>query len=380
MGNETKPFYSPGLENVAASESAISFIDPQGKLYYRGYDVAELTTNASFEEVAWLLWHGELPTMTELASLSRQLAAERHLPAAVLHALRLLPPGARAMDCLRTGLSMLASFESELDDRSPEANVRKSARLLAKAGCLVAESWRIAHGQELVPPSTSLNHAGNLLYQLSGEVPDLLCAEVMDTLMVLHADHEFNASTFAARVTASTLADMPAAVTSAVATLKGSLHGGANEQAMKLLREIGSPDRVEAWVKGRLARQEAIPGFGHRVYACTDARVPILRQLAQQLCSRFGQERWVDICTRLEEVMEHEARSYANVDLYAAPVLFLLGVPPELNTAIFACSRMAGWCAHIMEQQSQNQLIRPVSLYRGPERRPYPTNIRCSAA
>ncbi len=380
MARDINQSYSPGLQGIIAGESAISRVDPKPGLIYRGYDIHELARHANFEEVVWLLLHGELPTMAQLSTLSRQLANERYLPPEVLNLLRLLPHGTHPMDGLRTGVSMLAAFDADLKDLSPEANLRKSLRLIPKVARLVADGWRIAHSQDLLPPQTSLTHAGNFLYQINGEVPDMLCMEAIDTVFVLYADHGFNASTFSARVTASSLADLYAAVTTAIGTLKGRLHGGANQQAMEMLREIGSPDQAETWVKARLARQEKIPGFGHRVYRKGDARVPLMRELAQQLGERFGQERWAAICVRLEDVLEREKGLYANVDLYAAPVLYLLGVPPELDTAVFACARVAGWCAHIIEQQAQNRLIRPKSRYLGPAPRPYPVKVKKTAA
>jgi 2-methylcitrate synthase/citrate synthase II len=380
MAGETKLSYSPGLEGVIAGESSISRVDPRAGLIYRGYDIQDLATHANFEEVVYLLLYGELPSMAELAALSRQLAEERHPPAALLSMLRHLPPATHPMDSLRTGVSMLAPFDPDLNDHSHEANLRKARRLIAKVSSLITNGWRIADGQELLPPKDDLTHAGNFLYQICGDVPDMWCMEVLDTVLVLYADHDFNASTFSARVTASTLADMYAAITSAVGTLAGPLHGGANEASMNMLREIGSPDRAEAWVKERLAHKKKIMGFGHRVYEKGDARVPVMRELARQLGARFGQERWSEICARLEEVMEHEKQLYANLDLYAAPVLYLLGIPSELNTPVFACARVAGWCAHVLEQQDHNRLIRPRSLYTGPAPRAYPVGLKQSAA
>ncbi len=380
MATEKKPAYSPGLQDVVAGETAISSVSPEPALIYRGYEIEDLARNANFEEVVWLLLKGELPTMGQLAGLSRDLAEQRHLPAAVLEMLRLMPANAHPMDNLRTGISMLAAFDPDLQDHSPAANFRKALRLIARTSRVVTDGWRIAHDQELLPPDRDLSHAGNFLLQLTGEAPDMVCVEALDTVLVVYADHGFNASTFSARVTASTLAHPYAAVTTAVGTLKGPLHGGANEQALMTLREIGSPDRVEDWVKARLARKEKVMGFGHRVYQKGDARVPVLRDLACDLGRRFGQEQWADICATLEQVMESEKGLYANLDLYAAPVLYLLGVPPELNTAVFASARVAGWCAHILEQQEHNRLIRPRSQYTGPERRKYPATGRQHAA
>ncbi len=380
MATEKEQSYSPGLEGVIAGESAISRVDPEAGLIYRGYDIADLAVHASYEEVVWLLLHGELPTTTQLAGLSRELAEERSLPAAVVGLLRLMPPTAHPMDSLRTGVSMLAAFDPDLDDNEPAANLRKAVRIIAKASSVISTGWRLAQGEELLPPQNSLTHAGNFLYQIYGDVPELWRMEIMDTVLVLYADHEFNASTFAARVTASTLADIYAAITTALGTLKGPLHGGANEESMKMLREIGSPDRAESWVKAKLARKEKIMGFGHRVYRQGDARVPVMRELARELGRRFGQERWAEICEQLEEVMRREKDLCANLDLYAAPVFYLLDIPSKLNTPIFACARVAGWCAHVLEQQAHNRLIRPRSLYVGPPRREYQAGLKQSAA
>ncbi len=372
MSAETRPpAYSPGLEGVIAGESAVCWVDPNAGLLYRGYDIHELATQGSFEEVVWLLLRGELPSQEQLADFARELAAARPLPPPVIQMLRLLPPRTHPMDSLRTGVSMLAAFDPELNDHSHEANVRKAVRLTAKVSSLITAGWRVAHGQDLLSAKPNLTHAGNFLYQLTGAPPEIWRTEIFDTILVLYADHEFNASTFSARVTASTMADIYAALTTGLGTLKGPLHGGANEETMRVLRDIGSPDRAEAWVLERLARKEKIMGFGHRVYKKGDSRVPIMREFARQLGKRFGQEHWVGICEKLEAVMEREKNLCCNVDLYAAPVFHLLGIPPELNTPIFACSRVAGWCAHVIEQHDHNRLIRPRSLYVGPPRRTY---------
>jgi citrate synthase len=294
------------------------------------------------------------------------------LPRQVVEVLRQFPQGTHPMDMLRTGVSMLAAFDPDLNDHSHAANLRKATRLIAQVSTLITSGVRIAHNREVLPVKPELTHAANFLYSLTGEPPENWRAEVLDTILVLYADHEFNASTFSARVTASTMADMYAAVTTGLGTLKGPLHGGANEETMKMLREIDSPDRAESWVTERLARKEKIMGFGHRVYKKGDSRVPMMRELAGRLGQRFGQEHWVPICERLEAVMEREKKLCANVDLYAAPVFYLLGLPSDLNTPLFACSRISGWCAHIIEQHEHNRLIRPRSLYTGPPARPCP--------
>ena len=371
MSADPKSAYSPGLEGVIAGESTICWVDPNAGLLYRGYDVHELAANASFEEVVWLLLHDDLPTPEQLGQISQQLADERTLPKPVLSALELMPRDTHPMDMLRTGVSMLAAFDPELNDHSHDANVRKAVRLIAKVSTLITSGWRIAHGEEPVPAQHDLTHAANFVYKLAGNVPESWQTEVFDTILVLYAEHEFNASTFSARVTASTMADMYAAVTTALGTLKGPLHGGANEEAMKVLVEIGSPERAEAWLKDKLARKEKVMGFGHRVYKKGDSRVPMMRDICRKLGQRFNQPQWVAICEKLEEVMEREKHLCANLDLYAAPVFHLMGVAPALNTPIFAASRVSGWCAHVIEQHDHNRLIRPRCLYTGPERRAY---------
>jgi citrate synthase len=366
MSTEEKPSYSPGLAGVIAGESAICWVDPNSGLLYRGYDIHELAEKVSYEDVVWLLLHGELPSMEQLASITRELAAERYLPEPVLEMLRSLPPKTHPMDALRTGVSMLAVFDEELNDNSHAANLRKAIRLVAKVSQIIADSWRLQHGEELPAPKLDTTHAGSFLFALNAVTPKPAHTKMLDTILVLYADHEFNASTFSARVTASTLSDMYSAVTTAIGTLKGPLHGGANEEALGVIDEIGSLDRVEAWVKDRLARKEKIMGFGHRVYKTGDSRVPAMRELARKLGEEKGETHAVPICEKLEEVMAREKNLCCNVDLYAAVVFRLMGFPPELNPAIFALSRIAGWCAHIIEQHDHNRLIRPRSIYTGP--------------
>ena len=372
MSNETKLEYSPGLAGVIAGETAICWVDPNAGLMYRGYDIHELAQKASFEEVAYLLLNGELPSIKQLAEFAQQIAAQRELPARVVEMLRLLPRSTHPMDMLRTGVSMLSAFDPELSDNSHAANIRKSVRLIARVSTLITDGWRISQGEEPLPERPDLTQAGNFFYKLSGNVPQDWQIRMLDTIFILYADHEFNASTFAARVTASTLAGIYAAVTSAVGTLKGPLHGGANEESMKMLEEIGTPDRAEAWLKEKLTANEKIMGFGHRVYKKGDSRVPLMREIGRDLGKRTGKDQWIPICEKLEETMEREKHLCANVDLYAAPVLWMLGFPPELDTPIFAASRVAGWCAHVTEQHDNNRLIRPHSLYVGPKMRPYP--------
>jgi 2-methylcitrate synthase/citrate synthase II len=372
MATEEKPPYSPGLAGVIAGETEICWVDPSAGLMYRGYDIHEMAEKASFEEVAYLLLNGELPDIKQLAKFSQQIAQERTLPKPVLDLLRLMPKETHPMDMLRTGVSMLAPFDKELNDNSHDANVRKAIRLIAKVSTLITDGYRIQRGKDPLPEKPDLTLAGNFFYKLSGEVPQAWQIRMMDTIFILYADHEFNASTFAARVTASTLADMYAAVTSACGTLKGPLHGGANEESMKMLDEIGTADRAEKWMMDALAKKKKIMGFGHRVYKKGDSRVPIMREIGRDLGKRTGKEQWIPICENLEKTMEREKQLCANVDLYAAPVFTMFGFDPALNTPIFAASRVAGWCAHVIEQHDHNRLIRPRSLYTGPALRPYP--------
>jgi citrate synthase len=286
--------------------------------------------------------------------------------------MRLMPRNTHPMDMLRTGVSMLGPFDPDLNDHSHAANVRKAMRLIARVSSLITDGWRISQGQDPIPDRPDLTHAGNFFYKLTGGVPQTWQIRMLDTIYILYADHEFNASTFAARVTASTLSDMYSAVTSACGTLKGPLHGGANEESMRMLDDIQTPDRAEGWLKLQLAKKAKIMGFGHRVYKEGDSRVPIMREIARDLGKRLGKEQWVPICENLEKAMEREKHLCANVDLYAAPVFTMLKFPPPLNTPIFAVSRVAGWCAHVVEQHDHNRLIRPRSLYTGPALRPYP--------
>src|SRR6476660_7395476 len=314
MSTETKPSYSPGLAGVVAGETEICWVDPNAGLMYRGYDIHEMAEKANFDEVAYLLLNGELPDQKQLTEFSQQIAKDRTVPKEVLDALRLMPKNTHPMDMLRTGVSMLAPFDPELNDNSHDANIRKAIRLIAKVSTLIADGFRIEHGENPLPERPDLTLAGNLFYKLRGEVPPAWKIRMMDTIFILYADHEFNASTFAARVTASTLADMYAAVTSACGTLKGPLHGGANEESMKMLDEIATPERAESWLMDALAKKAKVMGVGHRVYKKGDSRVPIMREIARDLGKRVGKENWVPICEKLEQTMEREKGLCGNVD------------------------------------------------------------------
>jgi 2-methylcitrate synthase/citrate synthase II len=379
MATETAPAYSPGLAGVIAGETQICWVDPNAGLMYRGYDIHEMGDKATFEEVAYLLLNGELPSAKQLAEFKEQIAAERELPEPVVQLLRLLPRETHPMDMLRTGVSMLSAFDKDISDNSHDANIRKSIRLIASVTTLITDGWRISHGEDPLPEKTELSQAADFFYKLNGKVPEAWQTRMMDTIFNLYADHEFNASTFAARVTASTLAGIYAAVTSAIGTLKGPLHGGANEESMRMLEEIKTPDRAEEWLMKKLASKSKIMGFGHRVYKKGDSRVPVMREIARDLGKRTGKVNWVPICEKLEEVMDREKGLCANVDLYAAPVFWMLGFEPELNTPLFAASRVAGWCAHVTEQHDHNRLIRPRSLYTGPKLRKYPGPVSSRA-
>src|SRR5256885_2597413 len=372
MTTEAKPQYSPGLAGVIAGETKICWVDPNAGLMYRGYDIHEMGNKATFEEVAYLLLNGELPNGKQLNEFRQQIAAQRALPKEVEQMIRLLPKSTHPMDTLRTGVSMLSAFDKDVGDNSHDANIRKSIRLIAKVMTLMTDGFRIAQGEKPFPEKPELSQAANFFYKLEGKVPEDWKTRMMDTIFNLYADHEFNASTFAARVTASTLADIYAAVTSACGTLKGPLHGGANEESMKMLEDIGTPDRAEDWLKKQLAAKAKIMGFGHRVYKKGDSRVPVMGEIGRDLGKRTGKEQWILICEKLEEVMDREKHLCANVDLYAAPVLWMLGFPPELKTPIFALSRVACWRAHVVEQHDHNRLIRPRSLSTGPKLRKYP--------
>jgi len=364
MSETTKPAYSPGLDGVIAGESAICAVDDVHGLRYRGYGIEEMAAKVPFEDVAWLLLHGEMPTETQKKEFAKDLSASAELPEGMTGILKSLPKKMRAMDQLRTAASALAAFDPDTGKFDHEANLRKSVRLLSRLTSVTTAGWRISQGKEpAIETKESL--ASRFLFGLTGKKPEAWRVRVLDTIFNLYAEHEFNASTFAARVTASTLADMYSAVVTAIGALEGPLHGGANEQAMTMLRDIGKPEKAEAWVKERLAKRDKIMGFGHRVYKKGDSRVPVMRGLLKEVGERVGQPKWLEVCLELDRVMEKEKGLFANLDLYAAPVLMLLEIPSELNTPLFACSRVAGWCAHVIEQQDKNRIIRPRSIYTG---------------
>jgi citrate synthase len=374
MTTEARP--KAGLEDTVATSSAICFIDgDRGVLAYCGYDIHELAAQATFEEVCYLLWHRRLPNRAELGDLQSQLIAARPLPEAVLRLMRSLPPG-EGMDLLRTVTSALAHYDPDASDRSPQANYRKAIRLTAQLASVVAAMGRMMNGGGPIQPDPVLSHAANFLYMLTGERPSGLATRAFDVALVLHADHELNASTFAARVAAATLTDIHSAIVAAVGTLKGPSHGGANSEVMRMLLDIGPaapPEKVEDVIRTKLARKEKIPGFGHRVYRTEDPRATHLRQMSRDLGQRAGQPHWYEMSQRIEAIVRSEKKLYPNVDFYSASMYYVLGIPIELFTPIFAVSRVAGWTAHVLEQYANNRLIRPRAEYLGPD---YPQRYR----
>ena len=368
MTTAAKP--KAGLEDVVAATSAICYLDgDRGVLAYYGYDIHDLARGASFEEVCYLLWHGRLPGRAELGDLQTQLAAARPVAEPMLRLMKQLPAG-DGMDMLRTLTSALGQYDPEAGDSSPAANYRKAVRLTAQIGSLVAIYGRLQAGGGMIQPDPALGHAANFLYMLTGRRPDALSTRAFDVALVLHADHELNASTFAARVAAATLTDLYSATVGAIGALKGPLHGGANADVMRLLIEIGpeaSPERVDEAIRGRLAKKVKIPGFGHRVYHTEDPRATHLRRMSKELGERAGNTRWFQMSQRIEAVVKGEKTLNPNVDFYSASTYYTLGIPIDLFTPIFAVSRVAGWTAHCLEQYANNRLIRPRTDYIGPQ-------------
>jgi citrate synthase len=358
-----------GLEGIVATTSEISSII-DGVLTYRGINIDELAEKATFEEVIHLLWHGRLPNRAELKSLMDDLAANAKLPDELLAQMRTYPPGANAMAVLRSAVSALALYDEEANDMSREANLRKALRLQAKLPTIVAAFARIREGREPVPPKAGVSIAHNFLYMLKGSDPDDVAVRALDKALVLHADHELNASTFAARVTVATLSDIYSGVTSAIGALKGPLHGGANEAVMIMLDEIGSIENVEKYISDKLERKEKIMGFGHRVYKNGDPRAKHLQKMSRELGERAGNLKLYEMSVKIEELVGSRKGLKPNVDFYSASVYTMLGIPRDLFTPLFAISRVSGWTAHILEQYSDNRLIRPRAEYTGP------TNVR----
>ncbi|MGE5325942.1 MAG: citrate synthase [Deltaproteobacteria bacterium] len=356
-----------GLQDVVIATSDICSIDGQlGNLLYRGYNIHDLAEHSTFEEVVYLLWYGRLPRRAELDELSAQLAEHRALSPEIIDLLKRLPPAQHPMETLPTTVSALSLFDADAEDMTAEANRRKAMRLTAQMGTLVATFGRLRAGQEAIAPDPKLSHAANFLYTLSGKRPSESDAHWFDVALILHADHSFNASTFAARVTASTLSDMHSAVTSAIGALKGPLHGGANEQVMKMLLEIGELAKAEDYVHSLLAQHKKVMGFGHRVYRTEDPRATVLRRMSEELGRNAGKTQWFEMSKRIEDLMIREKKINANVDFYSASAYYVLGIPVDLYPLVFAVSRISGWTAHVLEQYAANKLIRPLAEYTGP--------------
>ena len=370
--------WKDGLEDVIAARSAICQIDgTAGRLYYRGYEIGDVAGSLSFEQATSLLWFGELPGPTETASFRARLEAERALPAPVVSVLRGLPTDCHPLDALRTGISLAAATDPERGRDDRDSNLRKAYRLMNLVPAVVATWQRIRTGREPVAARAGGSHAAHFLYLLEGREPSPEVARVMDVILTLHAEHELNASTFAARVVVATLADLHSAIVAAVSALKGPRHGGANEDVLEMLREIDDPARAEAFVEGRLGHRSAlskheradpkarVPGFGHRVYKVDDARARVIRGMAKSMAEATGRPRLFEVAERVYDTMKARTNLPVNVDFFSAVVYDALGIPPDFCTSIFAVGRIAGWCAHALEQYADNRLIRPRAEYIG---------------
>jgi citrate synthase len=375
MSTTEKQAVGKGLQGVVAAQTAISHVDgQQGRLYYRGIDINELAEKSTFEETTALLWYGKLPNQSQLERFKQKFVANRWLPDPIISILFLLPKTTSPMSALRTAVSSLGPFdaaEAQHSDTSLESNVANSIRLTASMPTIVAAWERIRNGLWPISPNPDLCHSANFLYMLTGEVPSKTAARVLDVALILHADHSLNASTFAARITASTLSNLHSSVVSAIGTLKGSLHGGANEEVMRMLLEIGDKSRVEQYMRGALSAKKKVPGFGHRVYKVNDPRATWLRKLSKDVSEDRSDTRWYEMSEQIREFMQQHRELPVNVDFYSASLYYVSGVPIEIFTPLFAISRVAGWTAHVYEQLSDNRLIRPSAEYIGTIGDPY---------
>lgn len=358
---------SKGLEGIVAANTRLSDVKGDiGELIYAGYNIDELAGNVTYEEVVHLLHENRLPNSAELAALKKTLAANRELPGGVVDILRAIPQNTPPMHAIRTGISALGCFDPSADSEDP-ANAKQIAfKLIAQIPIVTAYFHCIRQGKKCLESDSSLGEAANFLYLIDGEKPSKEKEQTMDMCYVLHADHGMNASTFSARVTIATLSDVYSAITTAIGTLKGPLHGGANEGVIKMLHEIGSPDKVDSYIADALAQKKKIMGIGHRVYKTLDPRAPHLKRMAQILSAKIGEPKWIQMSERIAEIMLNEKKLNANVDFYSATVYYSLGIPTDLFTPIFAIARTAGWTAHVLEQLADNRLIRPQSNYTGP--------------
>jgi citrate synthase len=367
---------STGLRGVVAASSSIGDVNGEkGELIYQGLDIHDLATKSTFEEVVFLLWNGRLPKRTELDELKSNLALSYELPGQIVELIKgmykQVPASAEPMDALRTVVSAMAMFDGESRDLSRDASIRVATRLTARFPTIVAAIDRVRNHLDPVAPNPNLNIATNFLYMLKGEMPDEFDAHVMDVALILQADHELNASTFTARVVAGTLADMYSCVTAALGALSGPLHGGANTAVMKTLLEIGSLEKVESYIKDALAKKKKIMGFGHAVYRTEDPRATHLRRFSKEMGERKGDTKWYEMTARIEQLMKSSKGLLPNVDAYSASTYYMMGIPLDLYTPIFAISRISGWTAHILEQYADNKLIRPRAEYVGPRNVPY---------
>ncbi len=361
-----------GLEGVVAATSSIGDVDGiNGILIYQGINVHDLAEHSTFEETVYLLWHGRLPKQDELNDFKKQLAAHQNPPAEVLEMMRHLPKDAVPMDILRTAVSALALYDKDCCDTTREGALRTATKLTAQLPVLVAASERIRKGQEVIAPKPELNIAANFLYMLRGTMPEEREARIFDVALILHADHELNASTFTSRVVAATLADMYGAVTAAIAALAGSLHGGANSEVMRMLLEVGDENKAQEWIKDALAQKKKIMGFGHRVYKTEDPRATWLRKFSEELGKSKGDSKWFEMSRKVEQTIMDEKKLYPNVDFYSASTYYMMDIPLDLFTPIFAVSRISGWTGHILEQYANNRLIRPRAEYTGGRDVPY---------
>jgi citrate synthase len=363
------PVTAKGLEGIIANSTALSDVrGAEGVLVYGGYDINELAGKVSYEEIVHLLWHGHLPNRKELTELEKNLRSQRELPQGVVDFIKAAPKTANPMDVIRTGVSMLGLYDSSLgEDIKLDENRQRAVSITAKIGVIAAYFHRSRQGLDLPPVRTDLSEAGHFLYLLNGEAPTQDATDTLDVAYVLHADHGMNASTFSARVTVATLSDIYSAITSAIGTLKGPLHGGANEGVIQMLKEIGDEASVDAWVEDALAQKKKIMGIGHRVYKVLDPRAPHLRTMAIKLSSELGEPKWIHMSERIAEIMKERKGLNANVDFYSATVYYSLGIPTDMFTPIFAIARTSGWTAHVLEQLADNRLYRPLSEYIGPE-------------
>lgn len=373
---ETKPndasHFVKGLEGVVASQTALSLVDGENsRLLYRGVPVGELALQSSFEETVYLLWNGRFPLAQELTNFKQKLTQHRLVPQELLEQIKKFPKTTHPMAALRSAVSLLASYDSNSEKIDFESTREHAYRLTGAMPTLVAAFYRARMGKELIAPDPKLSHAANFLFMMHGKPPLPEMERALDAYLILLADHGLNASTFSARVTASTQADMYSAITSAIGTLKGDLHGSANQKAMEMILDIGEPSKAEGYVKNLLTQKKKVMGFGHRIYKQEDPRATVFRSIAQKLCERAGEFKWMEISNKVEKVMWEEKKIPCNVDFFSASVLYILGFPVDFFTTVFAVSRVAGWSAHVVEQREDNRLIRPAAQYTGPREAHY---------